>query len=444
MAKSYFYWGCVYVEKKKLPEAIDLYLKSLELMLGSDDLIFVAMVYSHLGNCYNEQGLRSTARSMYRKGYNLCMKKDSVRACYALNDIGDTFLVENQLDSALVYYQQALKMASALRQTDLLFTIYNDMAALYNEEGKYAESEMYISKALLYQSTQEDYALACSVKGDVLANLNRGDSAIYYWKIGAESSNIYVKTSSYNSLFQEYKKIKSWENAVLYADSFFVFYDSIQSMNKRTELDELMDNHLVELHKRELSIRSQRINATLIIVFLLIVFTLIILYLWRDRCRKKKYMDMQQRLMESRAEVMLLNEIPEPVLNAKDVELRKLEEERFRICVSLFEATEGYKQLNELKKATLKMQPQVADAYRKVIVGDIRNTFADVMGDLKEHYPDLTNDDSFYCVLLLLRCPPVIILYVLNVSSDAIKVRKSRIKKKIDKDLFDYLFCVDN
>jgi tetratricopeptide (TPR) repeat protein len=445
LAKSYFYWGCVHVEQKELPEAIDLYLKALDLMLESNDSIFLAMLYSHLGDCYSEQDLRSTARGMYWKGYDLCMKKDSVRACYALNDIGDTFLVEYQLDSALVYYQQSLKMASALRHSDLLFTIYNDIAALYNEQGKYAEAESCISKALLYWEGEEDYVSACSVKGDILSNLNQSDSAIYYWKKAVGSSNIYVKISSYDCLFQEYKKMKSWEEATICADSFFVFYDSIQGMKNRAELDKLMDNHLVELHKRELSIKSQRINAILITVFLLLAFTLITLYLWRDGRRKKKYVALQQRLMESRVEVMLLNEKEsESTISNRSAELHKLEEERFLICRTLFEATEGYKRLNELKKAALKMQANIADTYRKVVVNDIRKTFADVMRDLKEHYPALTNDDSFYCVLSLLRYPPIIILYILNVSSDAVKVRKSRIKKKVDDDMFCHIFYSDN
>lgn len=37
--------------------------------------------------------------------------------------------------------------------------------------------------------------------------------------------------------------MKDWENATVYVDSFILFYDSIQMMNYRAELDELMDNH---------------------------------------------------------------------------------------------------------------------------------------------------------------------------------------------------------
>ncbi len=83
---------------------------------------------------------------MYKKGYAFCVGKDSSRACYLLNDIGDTFLVEYQLDSALVYYRQVLEMASALQRSDLLFAICSDIAALYNEQDRYAEAEFLYRK----------------------------------------------------------------------------------------------------------------------------------------------------------------------------------------------------------------------------------------------------------------------------------------------------------
>lgn len=440
LAQSYFYWGCVHAEKKELPEAIELYLKSLELMSKGNNPIFMAMIYSHLGDCYNEQDLYSTARDMYKKGYALYIERDSTRACYILNDLGDTFLSDYQIDSALIYYQQALDIASVLQHTNLLFTIYNDIAAIYNEQGRYAESEVCISKALQYQSNEDGYILACSTKGDILGNLNQSDSAIYYWNIGATSPNIYVKTSSYHHLYKEYQKRRSWEEAICYADSFLVLYDSIQAMDDRAELDKLMDNHLVELHKRELSARNQWIIVSLVVAFLVLVAILIILYLWCDGRRKKKYVDLQQRLMENRAEAIFLSEATEASSDDRNAELEKLEKERFQICLSLFETTAGSKRLDELKKATPSMQIKIADTYRALIVSNIRKSFADVMGNLKERYSNLTNDDLLYCVLSLLRCPKDVILHITNVSADAIKVRKSRIKGKIEGDLFSRIF----
>ena len=151
-------------------------------------------------------------------------------------------------------------------------------------------------------------------------------------------------------------------------------------------------------------------------------------------------MALQQRLMENRAEAIFLSEATEMPSGDRHVELQKLEEERFRICLSLFEATAGSKKLDELKKATPAMQVKMADIYRAMIVSDIRKSFANVMGDLKERYPNLTNDDLLYCVLSLLYCSKDVILHITNVSADAIKVRKNRIKGKVDAEQFLHIF----
>ena len=442
LAKSYFYLGCVYLEQKKLPTAIDFYLKAIDVMPKDRDSIFLSMIYSHLGDSYNKQNLNQTAISMYKKGYYLCMKYDSVRTCYFLKDIGDAFLLKYQLDSTYYYYQQALVIAHALQNFDLLSVIYKNMATFYNAQGKYAEAEACISKALPYLSSEEDITSACSVKGDILSDMNRKDSAVYYWRIGKRSSNIYVKASSFHSLFQESKRMKDWQNATLYADSFILFYDSIETMNNRAELDSLMDNRIVELHKNELSDRNRHLVILLVVIFLLLLLLLVILYLWKDRCRKKKFMDLQYRLLDNRVETVLLNDNSTSPRKINSLELQRLKKERIEICMALFETTEGYKKLIELKKIMPKERIIKARFSRVIIVRDIQKTFVDVMGDLKDNCLSLTTDDLLYCVLVLLRCPKEVIMDVMDSSSDAIKTRKNRIKNKMNTDLFESIFNI--
>lgn len=440
LAKSYFYLGCIYLEHEKLPVAIDFYLKAVDIMPENRDSIFLSMIYSHLGDCYSEQDLNKTALSMYKKAYTLCVGWDSLRSCYNLKNIGNAFLLERQWDSACYYYQQALPIAFPLNNSGLLSVIYKNMATLYNEQNKFVDADTCISKALDYLSEGEGYTAACSIKGDIMDKMNKKDSAVYYWGIGTGSSNVYVKTSSYHSLFLESKRMKDWERSTLYADSFMTFYDSIQIMNDRAEIDRLMDNHLIELHRYKLTTKNQRLVGSLVITFLSLVFILIMLYLWRDRLRQKKYVFLQQQLMENRTETMLLHEEPDDMTKDRNIELYKLEGERFAICMSLFRATNGYKKLCELKEATPKARILLVTNYRLKIISDIRRTFVDVMTDFKVRCTALTNDDLLYCILTLLDTPKDVIWDVMNSTPDAMKTRKSRIKAKIDTELFEHIF----
>lgn len=440
LAKSYFYLGCIYLEQKKLPTAINFYLKAVDVMPKGRDSIFSSMIYSHLGDCYSEQDLNKTALSMYKKAHTLCVRWDSLRTCYNLKNIGNAFLLERQWDSAYYYYQQALPIAFSLNNSGLLSAIYKNMATLYNEQNKFVDADACISRALGYLSEGESYMAACSIKGDIMDNMNKKDSAVHYWTIGAGSSNAYVKTSSYHSLFLESKRMEDWESSTLYADSFITFYDSIQIMNDRAEIDRLMDNHLVELHRYKLTAKNQRVVGSLVIVFLSLVFILIMLYFWRDRLRQKKYVSLQQQLMENRTETMLLHEESDDMTKDRNIELYKLEEERFAICMSLFRATNGYKKLCELKESTPKARILIVTNYRLKIISDIRRTFVDVMTDFKERCTTLTNDDLLYCILVLLDTPKEVIWDVMSSTPDAMKTRKSRIKNKMDTKLFEHIF----
>lgn len=442
LAKSYFYLGCVYMEQKKLPMAIELYLKAVDTMPEGRDSLFLSMIYSHLGDCYNAQNLNETAICMYQKGQSLCANHDSIRTFYFLKDIGDAFLLKYEFDSTYCYYQQSLKVALSLRKYELISFVYKNMATLFNQQGKYAEAEDCITKALPYLDNEEDFISACSVKGDILSDMNMNDSAVYYWNIGKNSSNLYVKASSYHSLFLESKKLKDWENATIYADSFITFYDSIVTMSERIELDSLMDNRTVELHKNELSSQNKHLTLLLCITFLFLLFIMIILHLWRDRCRNRKFLDLQCRLLDNRVETVLLNEDLNSTKEVNSLELQRLERERIEICISLFETTEGYKKLHELKSNKPKERILKAKAYRFIIVRDIRKTFVDVMGDLKDNCMSLTNEDLLYCVLVLINCSKEVIMVVMDSSSDAIKSRKNRIKNKMSNELFESIFDI--
>lgn len=440
LAKSYFYLGCVYLEQKKLPAAIDFYLKAVDVMPEGRNPVFSSMIYSHLGDCYSEQDLNKIALSMYEKAHTLCVGWDSLRTCYNLKNIGNAFLLERQWDSAYYYYQQALPIAFSLNHSGLLSAIYKNMATIYNEQNKFVDADTCISRALDYLSEGEGYTAACSIKGDIMDKMNKKDSAAYYWSIGAGSSNAYVKTSSYHSLFLESKRMKDWESSTLYADSFITFYDSIQIMNDRAEIDRLMDNHLVELHRYKLTAKNQRVVGSLVIVFLSLAFILIMLYFWRDRLRQKKYVSLQQQLIENRIETMLLHEESDDMTKDNNMELYKLEEERFAICMSLFRATNGYQKLCELKESTPKTRILLIADYRLKIISDIRRTFVDVMTDFKERYTTLTSNDLLYCILVFLNTPKEVIWDLMRSTPDAMKTRKSRIKNKMDTKLFERIF----
>ena len=99
--------------------------------------------------------------------------------------------------------------------------------------------------------------------------------------------------------------------------------------------------------------------------------------------------------------------------------------------------------MEALEKATPK-QLLAMRSLRKEMRSSISRSFVDVMENLQGRYPALTGDDVFYCVLSLLCCSKSVIMELMDATSDALKTRKSRIKNKVDAEIFDRVFGVDN
>ena len=437
LAKSYFYSGCVHREQEDISTAINLYLKSLRTMPQGGDSVFLSMVYGHLGDCYGEQYLNSAAIDAHKNAYALCGTAHIDRALYALLKIGDNYLIKDDSDSAFIYYQQAKLLADSLQTSAFKPLVYKNIAALYNERGEYEEANSYISEAMRDIEVEESLYSIYFLKGDIMNHLNKKDSALYYWNLAKYSFDIETKASAFDRLFELNKEQSRWREAALCADSFIVYFDSIQASAYRAEIGDLMDNHQLEIHKYALLKEHQLAKKKMIYCFWGLFLVLALIYMWRDRCRKNKYIALQKQLNENRAEIMMLSESSAPI-EEKSAELHDLKEK------NLFEATEGYKKLNELKnmkpgKRILKIQD-----YRERIIGDIRESFLDVMNNLRENCRSLTNEDLFYCLLSLLHCPKDLLLGIMDASSDAIKARKHRIKDKMDTVLFDKVFGSDN
>lgn len=277
-----------------------------------------------------------------------------------------------------------------------------------------------------------------------IINLNKLDSASYFFSKNIDQLNIYGKAVCYDGMHQIAKKRGEWKIATENMDAYRVLYDSMQIMNDNEELNRLMDKHQLEEHKRLLSEHTKMLVFTLVSVFFFLMIICVFCFMWNDRKRKKRYIALQRELTQNRVDTMLLKEEEVSETNKEDLDKKrsKLTEQQIQLCISVLKTTNCYDQLEALEKATPK-QLLVMRSLRKEIRSEISSAFVDVMMNLKERYPALTGDDIFYCVLSLLCCSKTVMMELMDATSDALKTRKNRIKNKMDAQIFDRVFGVD-
>lgn len=437
-AKAHYYWGATYLEKGYTSFAVDEYLTAIRLMPVRDE--FLAMIYDNLADCYEKDDLYDIAIEAYRQAYQIL--EGGSQQTYPLRGIARICLLQNKKDSALLYYQKALDYALAEQDSSLIGALYHDLAMVYNEKKDYVQADKYVSKAMIMQG--DDAVNVCLSKAQIMLNLNKLDSASYFFSKNIDQLNIYGKAVCYDGMHQIAKKRGEWKIATENMDAYRVLYDSMQIMNDNEELNRLMDKHQLEEHKRLLSEHTKMLVFTLVSVFFFLMIICVFCFMWNDRKRKKRYIALQRELTQNRVDTMLLKEEEISETNKEDLDKKrsKLTEQQIQLCISVLKTTNCYDQLEALEKATPK-QLLVMRSLRKEIRSEISSAFVDVMMNLKERYPALNGEDIFYCVLSLLCCSKTVMMELMDATSDALKTRKNRIKNKMDAQIFDRVFGVD-
>lgn len=438
-AKAHYYWGAIYSEKGYASFAVEEYLTAIRLMPVRNE--FLAMIYDNLAECYEEDCLYNVAIENYRAAYQILKGKDE--QTYPMRGIARVFLLQNEKDSALYYYQQALDCALADQDSSLIGALYHDLAMVYSEKKDYIQADKFVSKAILLQG--QDAINTCLSKDQIMLNLNKLDSASYFFSKNMDELDIYGKAVCYDGMYQIAKRKGEWKTATENMDAYKILYDSMQIMTDNEELNRLMDKHQLEEHKRLLSEHTRTLIFSLITAFSSLMIICVFCFMWNDRKRKKHYIALQHELTQKRVDTMLLKEEELSESNKEHIDKKRSEltEQQIQLCISVLKTTDCYDQLEALERATPK-QLLVMRSLRKEIRSDISNAFVDVMMNLKERYPALTGDDVFFCVLSLLCCSKTVVMELMDATSDALKTRKNRIKNKMDAQIFERVFGVDN
>lgn len=437
-AKAHYYWGATYSEMGYTSFAVEEYLAAIRLMPVRDE--FLAMIYDNLAECYERDELFDIAIGAYRQAYQIL--RGGSQQIYPLRGIARMCLLQNKKDSALVYYQQALDCALVEQDSSLIGALYHDLAMAYSEKKDYIQADKYVSKAIMIQG--QDAVNVCLSKAQIMLNLNKLDSASYFYSKNVDQLDIYGKAVYYDGMYQIAKKRGEWKTATENIDAYKILYDSIQFITDNEELNRLMDKHQLEEHKRLLSEHTKMLIFSLITAFFLLMIICVFCFMWNDRKRKKRFIALQRELTQKRVDTMLLKEEEASESNKEDLDKKRSEltEQQIQLCISVLKTTDCYDQLEALEKATPK-QLLAIRSLRKDIRSTISSAFVDVMMNLKERYPALTGDDIFYCVLSLLCCSKTVIMELMDATSDALKTRKNRIKNKMDTQIFDRVFGVD-
>lgn len=176
-------------------------------------------------------------------------------------------------------------------------------------------------------------------------------------------------------------------------------------------------------------------------IAVLILLLIALLFVARDNRRKKYYLHLQEELQKNQLQLINAQEQCEEAVEKVELnreEVLALYKESFTLCYRRFEVGRWASMLEALS-ASLQPMPMTLSE-RQALSQALDECFIQVNVNLRSE-GRLTKDDVRCCLLALIGCPLPIVAVCLGCSYEAVHARKSRLKDKLPKDIFEWVFA---
>ena len=453
--KAYYYLGCVYQDIGDIVGATDAFLKALNINPQViNDTERLTMIYENLAECYQSQGFYDKAMEMYRISYKTNINHNEEKnILFSLQGIGEVFMYQHQWDSAAYYYNEIIEKSRAIGDSSWISIGISNLAHVYYNQKKYPEAYHTALKSIHNNNEDKENEITSKyiLLGDILIQLGQYDSARYYLSLNSIKEDPFLRASRHFSLYELEKKCGKYKEATQYIDTYTTLYDSLREEKNKEEIAKLINSYTIERYKREISEKQKHQTRISISFSILIIISILFIFLMIDRHRKQEYIGLHKSLMKKRGEIMKMQE----ELNSMDMNhspnsiqekenkqniLKQLQKEKFYYSIQLFQKTSYYKTIQELKQKRRIEEKVFTSGERELLWDCIYQIFSDTMSYLKAQCPELTREDLLYCIFYLLGYSNSIIIICAGSNANALKSRKNRLKNKMTKELYSFIF----
>ena len=428
-ALAWYTLGCVYSDWHDDAAAVDAYLTAKPLFPDTLNRYYIL--------CNQNLGIHYLNRRMYRQSLAaLTACRDGAErigdsATVAFADyhaaLGHLYRQEYTQAQALLERVQANPKATALAQN----TVWLQLAkiALYqHKDCTRARYYLHLNEAGEPDSTT--LGANYSLRGDICCELQQPDSAYYWYRRSlACQSELFTECWNYHQLAELAPRLGLTDSVPAYVRRYTLLADSVRYVERQSEVSEAYSRQQVEESRRALTRHNVRI---LLIVIALALFSALLAgigFLLRDRRRKTQYLRLQEELQQNRRES----------LNIPEEDQAELRRRKLDICCRMFRRTPSARLLLG-RTATTNTALSFSAAERTQILSDITTSFIDIMLDVKNEVPQISEQELLLCAFSALRSPSQAVAECLILSPTTLRTRKFRLKEKLPAELFELFF----
>lgn len=469
-AKSHYYWGRVFQDKKDHLAAAREFIIAVPLAKRLDDADLMSLLYSNLGYEYYLRGLYLKADSLYALAEKLAIQMGySSRLAVALAKRGDINLSIGTNESrakAQRYLEEALIIAAKTDNKWIESSVLNSLSILYEAIGETSKA-MSLAQRGATLLADKQYALSGFhlLKGSLFYSEHNYDSARYYLNQSLSTDNYYTKAGAYMYLSYIAENQKLLDEAIYFKNCYIVCADSIQQRRCVDDVVILEKNNQIQYYAHLLQKYLHRYKISLFVLFIgIIALTILYVAIYRKsrnsadvNINKEKirliklkdslnllHADLQNKELEITELQKLLSETEEDKgrIYSLSVQIANLRTQRNSSFIRLMNNSKSYSILLmfiQQKKTTFYAKDEFKDNDWKSLIADINYYSNGFTERLESKYILLNKNDIRFCCLCKIRLSYSDMAIVMGRTLDAMYKKKSSILHKMNLHSSQYL-----
>ena len=440
--------------KAKGKKSVDCCPLSVDNNEDYEKIRFVSLIYTRLGQMFYNESYCDIAISNYQKALHYTNILENVLSiAQTLKNIGNSYLLQNNADSALYYYNKSLKTSS---------DIYNKLdiekciaQILYFHKYEF-DSAFMILKNNLNKIDNENVKYSYHYTlGNMYYNNKSYDSALYYLEESLDNNIITKKLAFTTTLSAIYDSIGDYEKKAYYDNlSSKLFFNNINKEVEKSKLQNLYNNY--NERKTDKIKKEAKVRTVIVGGFGLISVVLLFVYM---KYKHKKHSNSLRKEIDNYVKEVenkncVISEKEQLVKDyheinvRKDAIIRKQKKELYDIkhkSDKLDKKTKldrFYKSdicENILKREGMDLMP-LTENELQLLITTANYNLDNLIARLFDEFPKLTTIDMYCICLVVLLNNNTKIAYMLDRNRKTIWERINRIKNIIGLDIKEDLF----
>ena len=477
-AKAHYYHAVGLTERDDIVGACEHYLIALEIMdemMANDKRLktkgkksvdnpedyekirFVALIYTRLGRLFLNENYCDLAIIKYRKTleYVEIIDEKPFKA-NVLKELGNSYHLSSEPDSALYYYNESLRCNSSLPNK---LDVEKSVAQILINKGE-RDSAYMLLKNNLYKINNDNVKFSYHfIIGDMYYHDEEYDSALYYLEESLDDSIISKKLAFTTTLSAIYDSLGNAERKSYYNDiSNMIFKKTVNNDVNKSKLQVLYNNYNERKTEKENAIaKAKTRNTTITISLVVLVAVMSVIIYIRYNHRKlhnelKKEIDIRTKDIESKNSIInqkeqLINEYQRTNESKDEIIVRQSEEIQNLINEKEHAKTydiDAYYNSEICRKILGEKEEKytaLSASELSMLLDAANENLDNIINKIKARYPQLNTDDMYYICLIHLNISKNGISYLMNRSRKTVWLRIKTIKSYMNLDDNDDLLA---